>query len=53
MDYEAVKWQVSEEMLQMKSDPMGVFIEGIFRKLFLAVYFRGHDGETIENEFPM
>lgn len=53
MDYEAVKWQVSEEMLQMKSDPMGGFIEGIFRKLFLAVYFRGHDGETIENEFPM
>lgn len=26
-----------------KSDPMGVFIEGIFRKLFLAVYLRGHN----------
>jgi len=44
MDYEAVKWQVSEEKLQMKSDPLGVFIQGILRKLFLTVYFRGHDG---------
>lgn len=43
MDYEAVKWQVSKEELQMKGDPMGVFIEQIFRKLFLAVYLRGHN----------
>lgn len=44
MDYEAVKWQFSEEELQMKSDPVGVLTEGIFRKLFVAVCFRGHDG---------
>lgn len=44
MDYEAVKWQVSEEELLKNSDPVGLFIEGIIRKLFLAVYFRGHDG---------
>lgn len=41
---EAVKRQVSEEVLQMKSDPMGGFMKGILRKLTPAVCCRGSGG---------